>query len=91
MSNSSFITRYAHNAVYLLNQKLSCRPPSAATEPSKQVDITLHFLEFLLVTLSCSPIPLAVTLKLLPMVRFSVKFMSDLVGGKIICWRWRCG
>ena len=63
----------------------------AATEPPKQVDVTLHFLEFLLVALGSLAIPLAVGLKFLTILRFSVKLLSELVGGKTIRSRWRGG
>jgi hypothetical protein len=63
----------------------------AATKPSKQVDVALHFLEFLLVTLGSLAIPLAVGLEFLTILRFSVELLSELVGGKTICSRWRSG
>lgn len=60
-----------------------------ATEPSKQVDVALHFLEFLLVAFGCLAIPLAVGREVLTILRFSVKLLSELVGGKNIRSRWR--
>ena len=63
----------------------------AATEPPKQVDVALHFLEFLLVAFGGLAVPLAVGLKFLTILRFSVELLSELVGGKNICSRWRGG
>lgn len=63
----------------------------AATEPSKQVDVALHFLEFLLVALGSLAIPLAVGLEFLTILRFLVELLSELVGGKTIRSRWRGG
>lgn len=63
----------------------------AATEPPKQVDVALHFLEFLLVAFGGLAIPLAVGLEFLPILRFSVEFLGELVGGKTIRSRWRGG
>jgi hypothetical protein len=63
----------------------------AATEPTKQIDVTLHFLQLLLVAFCCQAVPLAVSLMLLSIVRFSVKVVSQLVSGKNLSrgwWRW---
>jgi hypothetical protein len=61
----------------------------AATEPTKDVNVTLHFLKLLPMTFRCHPIPLTVALMLLPVLRFLVKFVSQLVSGKIISGWWR--
>jgi hypothetical protein len=61
----------------------------ATTEPTKDFNVTLHFLKLLPMTFRCQPIPLTVALMLLPVLRFLVKFVSQLVSGKIIRWRWR--
>lgn len=63
----------------------------AATEPSKQVDVALHFLEFFLVAFGCLAIPLAVGCEVLAILRFSVKLLGELVGGKNIRSRGRSG
>lgn len=63
----------------------------AATEPSKQVDVALHFLEFLLVAFGSLAVPLAVGCEVLAVLRFSVKLLGELVGGKTIRSRGRGG
>jgi len=63
----------------------------AATEPPKQVDVALHFMEFLLVAFGGLAIPLAVGLEFLTILRFSVEFLGELVGGKNIRSRRRGG
>jgi hypothetical protein len=55
---------------------------TSATEPSEDIQISLHFLQFLLVLLGCSIIPLAIEIKFLTVLNFVVKLADNLVSLK---------
>ncbi len=52
---------------------------SSATEPTENVKISLHFLEFLLMLLGCSVVPLTVTFEFFAVLNFGVKLANNLL------------